>query len=93
MQLVDAAEVDQVVEHGQAQRQHRHEALAPGEHLGALAELTEETDGLFDARRRVVGERGRLHEASSGRLYRFRYSGTSGSGSSSVDRNSHDVVS
>ena len=41
-----AADVDQVLERGEPQRQHRHEALAAGQQLGAVAELGERRDGL-----------------------------------------------
>ena len=40
-QLVDAADVDEVVEAGQPQVEHRHQALAAGEHLGVVAEVGE----------------------------------------------------
>ena len=50
-QLVHPAQVDEVLEDGQAQGQHRHEALAAGEHLGGVAELGEQPDGLVDGRR------------------------------------------
>ena len=36
-QLVDPVDVDEVLEPGEAQRQHRHEALTAGEHLGVVA--------------------------------------------------------
>ena len=63
-QLLDPTQVDEVVEDGQAQGEHRHEALAAGEHLGGVAELGEQPDGLVDGRRRVVVERRRLHVAT-----------------------------
>ena len=50
-ELVDAADVDEVVEVREPERDHRHEALTAGEHLGAVAELGEQRDRLVDARR------------------------------------------
>jgi len=38
-QLGDAPDVDEVVEAGQAQGEHRHQALAPCDHLGPVPEL------------------------------------------------------
>jgi hypothetical protein len=65
-QLVHPTQIDEVVEDRQAQVEHRHQALAAAEDLRAVAELGQQPDGLVQARRRVVGERGRLHGASSG---------------------------
>jgi hypothetical protein len=57
----DAADVDQVVEHGQPQGQHGDQALAAGEDLGAVAELGEQLRGLGGRRGGVIGERRGLH--------------------------------
>ena len=56
-QLVDPVEVDDVLEAGEAQRQHRHEALAAGEHLGVVAVLGEQRRDVGDRLGRVVLER------------------------------------
>ncbi len=42
LQLADAPDVDEVLEDGEAERQHRDEALAAREHLRPVAELGEE---------------------------------------------------
>jgi hypothetical protein len=42
VQPVDAADVDQVPERREAQRQHRDEALTPSEDLGLVAEVGEQ---------------------------------------------------
>ena len=60
-ELVDAADVDEVVEVGEPERDHRHEALTSGEHLGAVAELREQRDGFVDALGGVIVERRGLH--------------------------------
>ena len=60
-QLGDARDVDQVREHGEAQREHRHEALAAGEHLRVVAEVGEERHGIGRRGRGVVLERCGLH--------------------------------
>ena len=51
LELVDPPDVDQVVEDGEAQGQHRDEALAAGQHLGLVAELGEQRGGLGGRRR------------------------------------------
>ena len=63
-QLLHPAQVDEVVEDGQAQGEHRHEALAAGDDLGGVAELGQQRDGLVDGGGRVVVERRRLHVAA-----------------------------
>ena len=60
-ELGDPVEVDEVLEPGQPQREHRHEALAAGQHLGLVAVLGEQRDGVGDRLGRVVLERRRLH--------------------------------
>ena len=60
-ELGDAVEVDEVGEAREAQRQHRHQALAAGEHLGLVAVLGEQADDVGDGLRRVVLERRGLH--------------------------------
>jgi hypothetical protein len=45
-QLVDAREVDEVLEAREPQREHRHEALPAGEHLRVVAVLAEQRDDL-----------------------------------------------
>ena len=92
-QLVDASQIDEMVEDGEPQREERHEALATREHLGAVAELGEQGDGLLRGRRRVVLEGRRLHAgvSRSADCARSR-SGTSGSTSSSNERNSDESV-
>ena len=59
----DAVHVDEVLEVREAQRQHRHEALPAGQHLGVVAVLGEQRADLVDRLRRVVLERRRLHAA------------------------------
>ena len=61
-QLGDAADVDEVFEHGEAQREHRHEALAAGEHLRLVAELGEEVHRI---RQRLPARGTRTVRASS----------------------------
>ena len=63
-ELVEAADVDEVLERREPQRQHRHEALAAGEDLGLVAELAQQPDGLGHGRGSVVVELGRLHRAT-----------------------------
>ena len=60
-QLGDATDVDEVVEHREPQREHRHQALAAREHLRALAEPRDERDRVGQRRGRVVLERRGLH--------------------------------
>ena len=60
-QLSDAVEVDQVIEAGQAQGHHGDEALAPGQHLCVLSEVTQQGHDVGHRLRGVVRERGRLH--------------------------------
>ena len=57
LQLADPSDIDEMVDVREPQREHRHEALPAGEHLGLLAELGEELDGLVSGRRSVVVER------------------------------------
>ena len=60
-QLGDPVEVDEVLEAGEPQRQHRHQALPAGEHLGLVAVLGEQRDDVGERLRRVVLERCGLH--------------------------------
>jgi hypothetical protein len=60
-ELADPADVHQVVERRQPQRQHRDEALPAGEDLRPFAELGEERHRFLRTRRRVVVEGRRLH--------------------------------
>ncbi len=60
-QLLDPAHVDEVVEVGQAEGEHGHQALAAGQHPGAVTELGQQGHGLGGRRRPVVLERRRLH--------------------------------
>ena len=57
-------DVDQVLGRRQPHREQRHQALPAREHLAALAQPGEDVEGLVEAARPVVGERGRLHVAS-----------------------------
>ena len=57
VELGDAVHVDQMREARQPQCQHRHEALAAGEHLGVVAVLTQESDDIAGGLGRVVLER------------------------------------
>src|SRR5437588_59606 len=43
-QLLNPLEIDAVVEPGQPQGHDRHQALAPGEHLGLIAEVAQQPD-------------------------------------------------
>ncbi len=61
LELVEPADVDQVLEDGEAQREHRHEALATGEDFGAVAQLRQQLGRGGGALRSVVLERRRLH--------------------------------
>src|SRR5262249_37155633 len=61
LQVGDAVEVDEVVEAGEAQRQHRDQALAAGERLGVAAVLLQQADGIGRRLGRVVFERRRFH--------------------------------
>ena len=63
LQLGDAPDVDEVLEDRQAQREHRDQALAAGQHLRAVAELGEQLRGVGGRARRVVLERRGLHGA------------------------------
>ena len=54
-------EVHDVLEARQPQREHRDEALPPGEWLRLVAVLREQTDNVVDRLGRVVLERRRLH--------------------------------
>ncbi len=63
-ELVDPVQVDQVLEPGQAQCEHRHEALPTREHLALVGVLGEQPERLRDRRRRVVLERRRLHDGA-----------------------------
>ena len=58
---IDPADVDEVLEDRQPEGEHRDEALAPGEHLGFVAELGQQGHGFLGQLRRVVLERRRLH--------------------------------
>lgn len=59
-QFGDAADVDEMVEPGQPQREHRDEALPTCEHLGIVAELGQQADRVVDRGRRVIVERCRF---------------------------------
>ena len=61
-QPADPVDVHQVLGAGQPQRQHRHEALAPGQDLRLVAELGEHFHARIHRLRRVVVERGWFHE-------------------------------
>ena len=61
VELGDAVQVDQRRRGGQPERHHRHQTLAPGDHLRVLTALGEQRDRLLDASRREVLERSRLH--------------------------------
>ena len=64
--LGDPVEVDEVLEPVEAQRQHRHQALAAGEHGWRLAAvLGEQRDRAVDRVGRRVLERRQLHSGSS----------------------------
>ena len=60
-QVVDPVEVDDVLEAREPQRQHRHQALPAGQHLGLVAVLGEQRGDVGDRLRRVVLERCGLH--------------------------------
>ncbi len=60
-QVVDPVEVDDVLEAGEPQRQHRHQALSTGEHLGLVAVLGEQRGDVGERLGRVVLERCGLH--------------------------------
>ena len=60
-ELVHPVEIDDVVEPGQSQRHDRHQALAPGQHLGLVAEVAEEAGDVGHLLGSVVLEGGRLH--------------------------------
>ena len=60
-ECVDAADVNEVIEVCEPKRDHRHEALPSGEHLGAVAELGEQRDRFVDALRSVIVECRGLH--------------------------------
>jgi hypothetical protein len=49
-----------VLEHREAERQHRDQALSPGEQLGLVAQLGQQADRLVGGRGRVVLEGRRL---------------------------------
>ena len=78
-QLLDPTEVDEVLEGGQPQGEHRDEALAAGEQLRDVAELGEQGHRLLGGRRRVVLERGGLHRRSAPRAAPTIAAGLSGS--------------
>jgi hypothetical protein len=61
-QVVDAPDVDEVVEHGQAQGEEGDQALAPGQDLGLVAQLGQGRGRLAGGAGGVVLERCRLHE-------------------------------
>ena len=70
LHLGEPRDVDEVVEEGEPQRQHRHQALTAGQQLGLVTELPEQPGRLGDAVRAVVIEGRRLHrqEATTGVL-------------------------
>jgi len=59
-QIVDAAEVDQMIDNDVAEIHHRHERLAAGENFG-VGQARQELGGFFELPRRVIVEGGRLH--------------------------------
>src|SRR5580700_8455110 len=65
VELVDAVEIHEVLEAGQAERQHRDEALAARERLDLVTVFSEERDDVADGGGRVVFERCRLHVTST----------------------------
>jgi len=61
LHLVEATDVDEVLEDRQAHGQHGDQALSAGDRLGVLAQLGQHCRGIGDAVRPVVFERGGLH--------------------------------
>jgi hypothetical protein len=62
LELGDPVEVDQALEAGETQRQHRHQALTAGEHLGVVAVAVEELDVVGERAGRLVRERCGFHD-------------------------------
>ena len=63
----DAVDVDDVLDLGEPEVQHRHQALAAGQHLRLVAELLQQRERLVEVARRVVGEPSGLHRAPPAR--------------------------
>ena len=63
LQSCDAGDVDQVLEHREPQRQHRHEALASGKDLCSVTQLRQHRHCVVSGVGSVVLEGGRLHRA------------------------------
>ena len=78
LQAGHAVDVDEHARLDPAKLHQLHEALTAREHAHLAARL-EQRDGLVDGRRRVIGERGRLHAPGAS---------ASGSGSLALRRNS-----
>jgi hypothetical protein len=60
-QLLDAVDVDQMIDPGQPQGEEQHQALACGQDLGVSFVLGEQIDGLVGVPGQVVIESGQLH--------------------------------
>ena len=60
LQLPDPGDVDEVLEPGEAQGEHRHEALTAREHLGVVAVLAQQRDHVGHRLGRVIVERRRV---------------------------------
>src|SRR5437763_1954762 len=72
-------------------REHGHEALAAGEHLGLLPVLAHERERLVERRGPAVGERRRLHRSSSSQT-RDGVSGTSTSSTPSASATAFPIA-
>ena len=59
-QVVDAAEIDQMIDDHVAEIHHRHERLPAGENLG-VGQARQQLGGLLELPRRVIIERRWLH--------------------------------
>jgi hypothetical protein len=59
--------IAEVLEPGEAQRQHRDQALAAGQDLGVVTVLAQQRHEIGDRLGRVVLERGRLHRGDANR--------------------------
>ena len=69
-QFVQLAQIDQQLRRGEAERQHRHQALPAGDHLGLAVVRGEQLDGFGERGRTGIIERRQFHGAFSARYLR-----------------------
>ena len=64
IEILQMFQIDQQFRCSQAVREHRHQALTAGNHLGVSVPGCEQTDGLGNGRRRRIFKNRRLHPVS-----------------------------